>query len=137
MVADRTYMPDLRSDLCATAFLFECRAGKGRLVGSFADSSASANAYRGELLGLMAAHLVLWGLEDVFPTLTGKITMYSDCEGALDMVSNLPEKRLSARCKHSDVLKNILLHRAELPFTIEMIHVEAHQDDKMDFHLLS
>ena len=43
-IADGSYMPDLLLDLCSTAFYFECRHGRGRLAGSFADVSASSNA---------------------------------------------------------------------------------------------
>jgi hypothetical protein len=56
-----------RKDLCSTAFFFECTVGTGKLVGSFAEFLASANAYRGELLGLMAAHLVLLGVNTLYP----------------------------------------------------------------------
>ena len=35
VVADGSYMPHIWTDLCSTAFFFECTAGHGRLVGSF------------------------------------------------------------------------------------------------------
>ena len=111
-------MPHLRKGLCSTAFFFECKRGSGRLVGSFAEFSSSANAYRGELLGLMAAHLVLRGIADLYPDLTGKVVLYSDCEGAVDKVKNLPPSRLPARCRHSDILKNILVGCKQLPFRV-------------------
>ena len=118
LVADGSYMPHLRKGLCSTAFFFECKRGSGRLVGSFAEFSSSANAYRGELLGLMAAHLVLRGIADLYPDLTGKVVLYSDCEGAVDKVKNLPPSCLPARCRHSDILKNILVGCKQLPFRV-------------------
>ena len=87
MVADGSYMPKVRIDLCSTAFFFECTAGSGKLVGSFAEFSASANAYRGELLGLMAAHLVLRGINTLFLGLAGEVQIFSDCLGALDKLN--------------------------------------------------
>ena len=72
-VADGSYMPDLRTDLCSTAFFFECRNGRGKLVGSFAEVSASSNAYRGELLGIMTVHLILLGMNKLLPDLSGCI----------------------------------------------------------------
>ncbi len=137
VVADGSFMPHLRKDLCSTAFFFECQSGRGQLVGSFAEFSSSANAYRGELLGLMASLLVLKGVAELSPHLTGKVIIYSDCEGAVDKVSHLPADRLPGRCRHSDILKTILLECGTLPFAVELAHIEAHQDDKMDFRLLS
>ncbi len=40
-------------------------------------------------------------------------------------------------CKHSDILKNILVKCAKLSFAVVFKHIEAHQDDRMDFHRLS
>jgi hypothetical protein len=97
VVADGSYMPTLRTDICSTAFVFECTEGTGSLVGSFANFSVSSNAYRGELLGLMAAHLVLLGLHKLHPGLTGSVKVYSDCLGALDKLKGLPPFRLPAK----------------------------------------
>jgi hypothetical protein len=137
VVADGSYMPDIRTDLCSTAFFFECKAGRGRLVGSFSDINTAANAYRGELLGLMAVHLVLSGIAKLYSDLSGKVEVYSDCAGAIEKLANLPSGRLSVQCKHSDILKNILINCSNLPFKVEMIHIAAHQDDREDFNNLS
>ena len=45
--------------MCSAAFILECKEGTGRIVRSFPEASKMANAYSGELLGLMAIHLVL------------------------------------------------------------------------------
>ena len=136
-VADGSYMPNLRTDLCSTAFLFECRNGRGKLVGSFAEVSASSNAYRGELLGIMTVHLILLGMNQLLPDLGGSIRIYSDCKGALDKVEHLPPLRLPARCRQSDILKNILVNCLSLTFAIEYEHIEAHQDKHTEFSRLS
>jgi hypothetical protein len=107
------------------------------LVGSFARFSASLSAYQGELLGLVAVHLVLTGIAILYPNLSGKVTVYSDCKGAINKLNNLPPLCLPAKCKHSDILKNILVNCFNLPFKVELVHIEAHQDDWTDFHLLS
>lgn len=137
VVADGSYKPDLSTELCSTAFFFECTVGRGKLVGSFAEQSPSANAYRGELLGLMAAHLVLLGINKLYPDLNGKVLIYSDCEGALQKVEGLPPLRIPSHCKHADILKNILINCTNLSFDVAFQHIKAHQDDKMDFDLLS
>ena len=84
VAADGSYMPSIQTDLCSTAFFFDCSAGSGKLRGSFAEFSASANAYRGELLGQMAVQLILLGINTLFPGLRGSLKIYSDCSGALD-----------------------------------------------------
>ncbi len=44
---------------------------------------------------------------------------------------------LPAKCKHLDILKNILVNCANLSFAVVFEHIEAHQDDRMDFRRLS
>jgi hypothetical protein len=136
VVADGSYMPQLQTDLCSTAFFFECTVGRGRLLGSFADFLTALNAYRGKLLGLMAVYLILLGINELDPSLAGKVTVYSDCKGALDKVEGLPLGHLPAKCKHLDILKNILVNCTNLSVAVVFKHIEAHQDDRMDFHRL-
>ena len=136
-VTDGSYMRDLRRDICSAAFFFESADGTCKLVGSFAERSEVANAYRGELLGLMALHLILLAVNKVHPGLQGSVTLHSDCLGALSRVENLPPGKVPAACKHADVLKNILMACGQLSFQRNYVHIEAHQDEEQDFHLLS
>ena len=101
-------MREVHPHLCSTAFMVECTDGTGVISGSFAEFSAVASAYRGELLGLMAVHLILHALRKVAGMLTGKIMVYSDCKGALSKVRWLPATRIPARCRHADILKVLL-----------------------------
>ncbi len=59
VVSDGSFIREIHPRLCSTAFIMECTHGRGRLIGSFKEASQVANAYRGELLGLMAIHLLL------------------------------------------------------------------------------
>ncbi len=104
-VTDGSYIKEHHPELCSAAFVLECTKGRGRLVGAFAEASVAANAYRGELLGLMAVHLLLLAVETVSPGLRGSATIYSDCIGALGRVAKLPPYRIPSRCWHSDILK--------------------------------
>ena len=54
-----------------------------------ADFNTAANAYKGELLGLMAVHLVLTGIARLYPNLSGKVEVYLDCAGAIKKLANL------------------------------------------------
>jgi hypothetical protein len=76
-----------------------------------------ANAYQGELFGLMAIHLLLLSMNKIYPTLKGSVEILSDCLGALNRVSYLPPYRIPSRCRHSDILKNILVNCRDLSFT--------------------
>lgn len=136
-VTDGSYMEDLFPDVCSAAFILESTEGKGTITGSFTERSAVACAYRGETLGLMAIHLILAGVALTSPDLnTGSVEIHSDCKGALGMVEDIPSPRIPTRCKHSDVLKNILINCENLPFDCRFHHVKAHQDDSIAFHLL-
>ncbi len=96
-VTDGSYIKQVHQELCANMFIMECVKGRGRMVGSFAEASSTANAYRGELLGLMQVHLILLAVQHMAPALEGKIVIYSDCLGALGHVSSLPPERIHQR----------------------------------------
>ena len=136
-VTDGSYMRELRKDICSAAFFFESTDRECKLVGSFAEVADDANAYRGELLGLMALYLILLAVNTVHPALDGLVTLHSDCLGALSRVATLPPGRVPAACQHADVLKCILNACSQLTFCRKYEHVEAHQDDDTAFHLLS
>ena len=85
----------------------------------------------------MAINLILLAVNEINRELMGQVTIYSDCLGALDMVQNLPSSRIQTRCKHSHVLKNILVNCSDLSFQRQYLHVSVHQDDRSDFSSLS
>ena len=136
-VTDGSYMGMLYPEIHSAAFVLECSNRTGRLWGSFPEKSRSACSYRGELVGLMAIHLILLAINEVNKELTGQVHIYSDCLGALNMVENLPPTRIPTRCQHSDVLKNILVNCRKLTFECHYSHVSAHQDDHQEFKSLS
>ena len=136
LVTDGSYIREICPGLCSAAFILECSEKSGRIIGSFPEASPAANAYRGELLGLMAMHLILLAANKVWPDLRGNATMYSDCMGALGRIANLPPHRIPSKCKHSDILKNVLVNCASLTFTVKYKHVKAHQDDQDEYSKL-
>ena len=70
-VTDGSYMEDIYPDICSAAFIYECQQGRGRIVGSFTERSSDAWAYRGELMGLMAIHLILRATNVAYPARRG------------------------------------------------------------------
>ncbi len=81
------------------------------------EASCVANAYRGELLGLMATHLIILNVNKMNPKLSRSMEIVSDCLGALKRVTYLPPYRIPSRCCHSDIIKTILVHCHGLTFT--------------------
>ncbi len=136
-VMDGSYIRQLYPNLCSAAFILECAKGCGKIIGSLSESTLAANGYRGELLGLMAIHLLLVSVNRVHNTLEGSVEVVSDCLGALKRVVHLLPYRISSCCKHSDILENILINCRDLTFTLHYLHVKAHQDDNVTFDKLS
>ena len=87
-------MRELLPNLDSAAFILECSEGSSRIIGSFAEASRGASAYRGELLGLMGIHLILLPANKLRPRLEGRAVVFSDCLGALGRVANLPPYRI-------------------------------------------
>jgi hypothetical protein len=136
-VTDGSYIREIYPNLCLAAFVLECSKGWGRVFGSFLEALLVANAYRGELLGLMAIHLILLSVNKFNPTLSGSVEVVSDCLGALKRVTYLPPYHITSQCQHSDILKTIMVHCRGLLFTTHYLHIKAHQDNQKLFSKLS
>ena len=136
-VTDGSYIRELYPNLCSAAFVLECAKGRGRIVGSFSEQLDLANAYQGELLGLMAIHLILPSVIKIHPMLKGRVEIISDCLGALNRVSYLPLYRIPSQCRHSDILKNILVNCRDLSFARYYLHIKTHQDNQTSFQNLN
>ena len=131
------YMKELYPDLCSAGLDLECSKGRGNIFGFLPEQLVAEGAYRGELLGLMAIHLILLTVNTVSPTLQGRAQIYSECLGALGTVATLPTNCIPCRCKHSYILKNIMVNCQNLTFACSYSHVKANQDDDMDYQYLS
>ena len=72
-VADGSYIRELFIDANSCAFVLECQEGRGRILGRILEGSKDACAYRGDLLGLLAIHLILLAVNKLRPDLAGKV----------------------------------------------------------------
>ncbi len=135
-VTDGLYIREFYPPLYSAAFIIECTKGCGRVVGSFSKLLSVANAYRGELLGLMAIHLILLSANKIHQSLVGSVEIVSDCLGALKQVTHLPQYWIPSWCHHLDILKTILVHCQGLLFTTYYSHIRAHQDNNVIFSKL-
>jgi hypothetical protein len=136
-VTDGSYMKELYPDMNSCAFILECSRGRGRMLGAFSEQTMAACSYCSELLGLLAIHLVLLSINKINPTQTGSVHIFSNCLGALNKVKNLPPHRIPSKCRHSDVLKTIMIHCSSMSFDCLFSHVSAHQDNRDKFENLS
>jgi hypothetical protein len=85
----------------------------------------------------MAIHLILVSVNWVHKSLFGDVKVVSDCLAALQWVTYLPPYQIPSRCKHSNILKNILVNCQDLTFNTHYSHTKAHQDDTTLFNKLS
>ncbi len=122
-VTDGSYMKDLYPNIHSAAVVLECSKGLGRICCSFPEVSQVACSYRGELVGLMAIHLILLAINKINPDLAGLVHIFLDCLGALNKVKDLPPSRVPSSCAHSDVLKKILENCSNLSFERYYLHV--------------
>jgi hypothetical protein len=136
-ITDGSFIKQIYLHLYLAAFILECSRGRGRIIGLFKEALKAANTYRGELLGLMAIHLILVSVNRLHKSLSRKAKVVSGCLGALGRVVHLPPYRIPSRCRHLDILKNILVNCRNLMFSVNYSHVKAHQDDKTLFERLS
>jgi hypothetical protein len=138
-VTDGSFLREHYPNLCSAAFVLECTKGRGYMIGSFSEASQVANSYRGELLGLMAIHLILLSIDKVHGGKDRSVEVVSDCLGALRRVTDLPPYRIPSRCKHSNILKQ--KHPGSLPCSVlhDPLPTRAgtHQDDATPFKKLS
>ena len=80
-------------------------------------------------MGLTIIHLILWVVNEMAPALGDSVTVISACLDATSRVEHLAPQHIPSKCKHSDIINNILVSRSELSFELVFEHVNAHQDD--------
>ena len=71
-ITDGSFIKQIYPHLCLAAFILECSQGRGQIISLFKEASKAANAYRGELLGLMAIRLILVSVNQLHKSLSRK-----------------------------------------------------------------
>jgi hypothetical protein len=85
----------------------------------------------------MAIHLILLSINKIICQLSGSVEIVSDCLGAFNRATYLPPYPIPSRCRHLDILKNILVYCRDLTFTTFYFHLKAHQDNNASFRNIS
>ena len=81
---DGSYQPELSKNVCSTAVLFRCRRSKRQLFTTFAEESPDASSYRSEILGAIAAQLILRAATRNVQREYPDVPIYCDNQGVLN-----------------------------------------------------
>jgi hypothetical protein len=73
-VTDGSYIREHYPEIYSASFIIECKHSGRCVTGAVPEALIEANAFRGEMLGLMAVHLLLLAVNTaVSPGLTGLV----------------------------------------------------------------
>ena len=122
---NRVMMPDISS---AGWVVFDPLT-KHHLHGSFYEVSGedAASAYRGELLGLTALHLVAVAIKELFGEIDASNALYCDNERALGK-AKWTGRRISPSTKHSVLLRLLRNIKPLLEKVFTYHHIYGHAD---------
>jgi hypothetical protein len=110
---------------------------KHHIRGAFyEDSGQSASAYRGELLGLVALHLVASAIVELYGPTEVANTMFCDNQRALEK-AKWYRRRISPSSKHSDLLRLLRNLKPGLKGMFKYVHIYGHADKKRTWSQLS
>ena len=126
-VTDGSYNRTVAPLVSGAGWLLYCTESKHKLYGSFYERSPRAGSYRGELLGLLAIHVLVGALEAYFniPTRGGKICC--DNQGALSKSAEM-RRRIPVGAAEADIKRAFRNVKTGLKATFHYEWVESHQD---------
>ena len=84
---DGSYQPETSKDICSTTVWAQCGATKKQMFVSFAEKSLHASGYRSEILGAIAAQLILRAVTRNVPVQYQEVPTDCDNKGLLNHVS--------------------------------------------------
>ena len=85
----------------------------------------------------MAINLILLEVNNFSTTSQWRARIYSDCMSVLVTMACITANQIPCQCKHSYILKNIMVNCRDLTFAWSYSHVKAHLDDNMSYQYLS
>ena len=133
-VTDGSYMQEEREDVCGAGWLFLRLETGHKLAGSFYEESAQASSYCRERLGLLAIHLLLAAITDVFDITIGMTKICCDNEVGLYASSKRSQRVTASQADINRVARQIV---KMLPTGIQYEWVASHQEEKKSWQELS
>jgi hypothetical protein len=125
LVTDGSYSRKIRHDIDGAGWLIYCKRRKKVVFkGSFSEWSGSAGSYRGELLGLLAVHLMVLAVEKFYDLAAGPRGLVAcDNLGGLNK-SRERRKKIPPGAKHnlpiSYVVYDVLMLHSVVRCSINM-----------------
>ena len=136
-VCDGSYKPKLTDKGTTAAWIIENITSTKNIIGTVATSGISADAYRGELLGIYAILSAISYIEKYNRHFTtGNINIGCDNEKA-GWIPGKPSPAVSSTSKHFDLVRAIRRLNHSLKTTVVFYHIYGHQDTKLPYNLLS
>ena len=126
---DGSYQPEITKDVCSTAVWVRCRVTKKQMFVSFAEKSSHASSYRSEILGAIAAQLILRAATRNAAAQYQVVPTYCDNKGVLNH-GNQAEKELKEKQAQFNVLHVMKTLIADSPVTSDFHWVEGHSVEK-------
>ena len=126
-VTDGSYSMEKAPDICGAGWVIYCTAARRHISARLVERSDSASAYRGELLGMLAIHVILYAIEEYYGV-TGDSKVLCDNKGAIYTFQK-KSKRIPAGAKNNDIQRVLRQVKARTKSIHLLHHVKAHQDD--------
>jgi hypothetical protein len=129
LVTDGSYSLKIWSDIDGASWMIYCRTRRKVVFkGSFYEWCGNAGSYRGELLGLLAVHVIVLAVERFYNLPSGPCGLVAcDNLGGLNK-SREGRKKIPLGAKHADILQCLHRVHAALKGTLQYEHVYGHQD---------
>jgi hypothetical protein len=107
------------------------------LRGSTSELCTKAGSYQGELLGLLAVHLLVLAIEKFYDLPPGPRGLVAcDNLGGLNK-SKQRRKKIPPSAKHADILRSLRRVHSQLVGHLQYQHIYGHQDRKKTWQQMS
>jgi hypothetical protein len=135
-VTDGSYNRVRAKHVSGSGWVICCTRTRHLLRGSFFKTSPKAGLYRGELLGLVALHVMIAAVTQFYKANTAIGKIYCNNILALGQ-SSKTGKHNSTGIKHSDLHRVIRTIKCFINIRMVYSHVQAHQDRVLPWSMLT
>jgi hypothetical protein len=137
LATDGSYSRMRGPNVCGAGWVIACHKSRKILSGSFYKFSSSANAYQGEMLGLVALHTLVLQVCRYYHLLSAKGKIICDSKSAL-RESSQRRRRIQPGVTQGDIFLTLRSIHQEMPGTnLTYKLVKSHQDSGMQWHCLT
>ena len=126
-ITDGSYNLEKAPDICGTGWVIYYMAAKRHISARLVERSDSVSAYRGELLGVLAIHVILYVIEEYYGVTVDSKVLCNN-KGSIFMFKK-KSKRIPAGAKNNNVQRVLQQVKAKTKSIYLLHHVKAHQDD--------